>query len=253
MKHSLAAIAVLSVLGLTACNQETKAPETAGESTPVVFNTPAEKQAYALGASMGAFAVSRKEQLNELDMDIDEAMLRRGFEDGLTKNSQIPLEEMQQIIRNSDQEVRAKQEAMANKAAESNIETGKAFLAENATKEGVIVTESGLQYQVLVEGTGTSPKATDTVRVHYQGTLLDGTEFDSSYKRGEPAEFPLNRVIPGWTEGVQLMKEGAKFKFFIPSELAYGERATGAITPNSTLVFEVELLDVVTAEAPAAE
>jgi FKBP-type peptidyl-prolyl cis-trans isomerase len=130
--------------------------------------------------------------------------------------------------------------------ADSNLEKGEAFLAENATKEGVKVTASGLQYKVLKEGDGKSPQATDTVQVHYKGTLLDGTEFDSSYKRGQPAEFPLNRVIPGWTEGVQLMKEGAKYQFTIPSKLAYGERGTpgGPIPPNSTLIFEVELISI---------
>jgi FKBP-type peptidyl-prolyl cis-trans isomerase len=129
--------------------------------------------------------------------------------------------------------------------ADPNTEKGEAFLAENAKKEGVKVTASGLQYKVLKEGNGKSPKATDNVQVHYKGTLLDGTEFDSSIKRGEPAEFPLNRVIPGWTEGVQLMKVGDKFQFTIPSALAYGEQgAGGAIGPNSTLIFEVELLAI---------
>lgn len=128
----------------------------------------------------------------------------------------------------------------------SPLELGKAFLAENAKKEGVITTPSGLQYQVLVEGTGKSPKAKDTVVVNYRGTLINGAEFDSSYGAGrEPAEFPLNRVIKGWTEGVQLMKEGAKFKFFIPSNLAYGTRgAPPDIAPNEALIFEVELLKV---------
>ncbi len=122
---------------------------------------------------------------------------------------------------------------------------GEKFLQENATKEGVITTASGLQYKILTPGTGKSPKATDTVLVHYAGTLLNGTEFDSSYKRKEPIEFPLNRVIAGWTEGVQLMSEGAKFRFFIPSKLAYGARgAGGVIGPNQTLIFEVELLEV---------
>jgi FKBP-type peptidyl-prolyl cis-trans isomerase FkpA len=130
--------------------------------------------------------------------------------------------------------------------AETELEKGEAFLKENAKKEGVKTTTSGLQYKVLKEGDGKSPKATDTVQVNYRGTLIDGKEFDSSYKRGEPAEFPLNRVIPGWTEGVQLMKEGAKYQFTIPSKLAYGERGTpgGPIPGNATLVFEIELLKV---------
>ena len=122
---------------------------------------------------------------------------------------------------------------------------GEKFLEDNGKKEGVVTTASGLQYLILTPGTGKSPKATDTVRVHYSGTLLSGTEFDSSYKRKEPIDFPLNRVIPGWTEGVQLMSEGAKFRFFIPSRLAYGPRGAGRdIGPNETLIFEVELLKV---------
>ena len=130
--------------------------------------------------------------------------------------------------------------------ADSNLQKGEAFLAENAKKEGVKVTASGLQYKVLQEGTGRSPKDTDTVVVNYRGTLISGKEFDSSYKRHKPATFPLNRVIPGWTEGVQLMKEGAKYQFTIPSKLAYGERGApgGTIPPNSTLIFEIELISV---------
>ncbi len=129
--------------------------------------------------------------------------------------------------------------------AQSAKEKGEQYLAENAKKETVKTTASGLQYEVLTEGTGKSPSATDTVKVHYRGTLIDGTEFDSSYSRGEPAEFPLNRVIPGWTEGVQLMKEGAKYRFVIPSQLAYGSRGAGpVIGPDETLIFEVELLEV---------
>jgi FKBP-type peptidyl-prolyl cis-trans isomerase FkpA len=129
--------------------------------------------------------------------------------------------------------------------AQSPLEKGAAFLQENGGKEGVQTTASGLQYTVLQPGTGPSPKATDTVLVHYRGTLLDGTEFDSSYGRNAPIEFPLNQVIAGWTEGVQLMQEGAKYRFFIPSQLAYGRRgAGGAIGPDETLIFEVELLKV---------
>lgn len=129
--------------------------------------------------------------------------------------------------------------------AQQAIAEGKVFLENNGKKEGVVTTKSGLQYEVLTEGTGKSPKATDTVRCHYEGQLLDGTVFDSSYKRGEPADFGLNQVIPGWTEGVQLMKEGAKYRFYIPYLLAYGERGAGAsIPPYSTLIFDVELIKV---------
>ncbi|HEY5769280.1 MAG TPA: FKBP-type peptidyl-prolyl cis-trans isomerase [Terrimicrobium sp.] len=129
--------------------------------------------------------------------------------------------------------------------AESALENGQRFLKENAEKPGVKTTPSGLQYKVLTEGSGKSPKATDVVVVNYRGTLINGKEFDSSYKAGKPIEFPLNRVIPGWTEGVQLMKEGAKFEFFIPSNLAYGSRGAGGIIgPDETLIFEVELLKV---------
>ena len=134
-----------------------------------------------------------------------------------------------------------KQKADSQKA----ISEGKAFLEENAKKEGVVTTKSGLQYEILTEGTGKQPKATDTVRCHYEGSLINGSVFDSSYKRGEPAEFGLSQVIPGWTEGVQLMKEGAKYLFYIPYLLGYGENGAGSsIPPYSTLIFDVELIKV---------
>jgi len=134
--------------------------------------------------------------------------------------------------------------SMANATSpEENQAAGEAFLAENATKENIVTTASGLQYEILVEGEGASPSSSTSVTVHYKGTSLDGKEFDSSYSRNAPATFPLNRVIAGWTEGLQLMNAGAKYRFFIPSELAYGQRGAGAdIGPNATLIFEVELL-----------
>ena len=249
MKQSLAAIAVLSVLGLTACGEKSEETQSTTTATSAAeLDTPISRQSYSIGASMGSFALNRQEQLEGLDMALDMEIVRKGFNDALNGEPAMSMEEMQTIIRNSDQEVRAKQEAMAKQDAETNIAAGATYLAQNAEKEGVTVTESGLQYEVMVEGTGAKPEATDIVKVHYKGTLIDGTEFDSSYSRGEPAEFPLNRVIPGWTEGVQLMSEGSKFKFVIPSELAYGERATGSITPNSTLIFEVELLEILNDE-----
>ncbi|WP_340122134.1 FKBP-type peptidyl-prolyl cis-trans isomerase [Methylobacter svalbardensis] len=137
--------------------------------------------------------------------------------------------------------------SMANATTpEENKAAGTAFLTENTKKPNIVTTATGLQYEVLTPGTGaTSPSATDSVTVHYKGTTLDGEEFDSSYSRGEPATFPLNRVIPGWTEGVQLMKEGAKYRFYIPSELAYGEQGAGrAIGPNAALIFDVELIKI---------
>ncbi|NOQ37048.1 MAG: FKBP-type peptidyl-prolyl cis-trans isomerase [Methylococcaceae bacterium] len=136
--------------------------------------------------------------------------------------------------------------SMANATTpEEHKAAGTSFLAENAKKDKIITTASGLQYQILIEGSGATPTASDEVTVHYQGTTIDGNEFDSSYKRGQPATFPLNRVIGGWTEGVQLMKEGAKYRFFIPSELAYGERGAGRDIPaNAALIFEVELIKV---------
>ena len=137
--------------------------------------------------------------------------------------------------------------SMANaKSAEENKTEGAAFLAENSKKEGVVTTASGLKYQVLTQGDGSKPAATDNVSVHYKGTTLDGKEFDSSYSRGAPATFPLNRVIPGWTEGVQLMPEGSKYRFYIPSDLAYGTRGAGRdIGPNATLIFDIELIKIV--------
>ena len=154
------------------------------------------------------------------------------------KETAMTSQEAQALLNTYFQE---KQKAEASKA----ISEGKAFLEENGKKEGVVTTKSGLQYEVLTEGTGKQPKATDTVRCHYEGSLINGSIFDSSYKRGEPAEFGLSQVIPGWTEGVQLMKEGAKYRFYIPYVLGYGENGAGSsIPPYSTLIFDVELIKV---------
>jgi FKBP-type peptidyl-prolyl cis-trans isomerase FkpA len=268
MRKATLAIAVLSALALTACQKQEEqtnpAEEVKSETTAAVaaeasntgetnseYTTESQKHSYALGASMGLFAKNRLDQQKELEIEYDEAALLAGFQDGLADKTAFTLPELQGFTRAADMILQAKQTEKANASAASNIAEGAAYLAENAKKEGVVTTESGLQYEVLTEGEGASPAGpTSTVKVHYRGTLLDGTEFDSSYSRGQPATFPLNRVIAGWTEGLQLMKEGAKYRFHIPSELAYGERSTGKITPNATLIFDVELLEVI---EPASE
>ena len=192
-----------------------------------------DKISYALGLSMGQNLMgSGVEKLNYQD-------LASGIEDVLThQQPKISYQEAQQVLNQFFQELEAKV-AGAAKAE------GEKFLAENAKREGVKVTASGLQYEILEPSLGQKPKATDTVRVHYEGTLIDGTVFDSSYKRGESITFPLNGVIAGWTEGLQLMSIGSKYKFFIPYQLAYGERGAGqSIPPYAALIFTVELLGI---------
>ena len=170
------------------------------------------------------------------------------------KNSDGKLDkkEIQLITREVENLVRKKQSEVKAQIGEANKAKGLEFLTNNAKRTGIVVTDSGLQYEVLTKGKGSKPKATDTVKVNYLGTLLDGTEFDSSYSRNKPTSFPLNRVIKGWTEGVQLMGVGAKYKFYVPSHMAYGARSTGKISSHSTLIFEVELLEVIETVRPAA-
>ena len=188
------------------------------------------------------------------DVNLDE--LRKGLEDSIAGNLPDMTAEDQQgvvsIIRTRQQEIVRNQQSEKDKLLEVNTANAEAYLAENATKPGVKITKSGLQYEVQEKGKGAYPTAESKVVVHYEGKLTDGTVFDSSIARGTPAEFGLSQVIPGWTEGLQLMPVGSKFTFAIPSELAYGERATGKITPHSTLLFDVELLSIETG-APAAK
>jgi FKBP-type peptidyl-prolyl cis-trans isomerase FklB len=204
-----------------------------------------DKASYSIGYDIGS---TFKKQNVELNADA----LFAGFKDALAaKEAALSKEEREKTLEAFQKEMMEKQVAASKEAATKNAAEGEKFLAENKNKEGIKTTASGLQYKVLKEGSGPTPKETDTVVTNYKGTLLDGTEFDSSYKRNEPMTFPVNRVIKGWTEALQLMKPGAKYQLFIPSALAYGERGAGRdIGPNATLIFEVELLSIKPPEAP---
>lgn len=224
---------------VSGCSTNNDAKQSAAKSVAVTEQSPAnEKVGYSLGYMM---AEGNKDTVQDLNLDTFEKGFRDGYEG---KESALTQEQMQEVLMAYQKEQEEKMiKEMQSKAAE-NTTKGKEFLAQNGKKEGVKTTASGLQYKVLKEGTGKSPKATDVVEVNYEGKLIDGTVFDSSYERGEPIEFPLNQVIAGWTEGLQLMKEGGKYEFFIPSSLAYGEAGNAGIEPNSTLIFTVELLKV---------
>jgi FKBP-type peptidyl-prolyl cis-trans isomerase FklB len=198
-----------------------------------------DKASYSIGYDIGD---SFKKQKIELNLD----GLIAGLKDALAgKDAAMPKEEREKVLQAFQKEMMEKQVAASKEAAAKNAAEGTKFLEENKKKEGVKTTESGLQYKVLKEGSGAPPKETDTVVCNYRGTLIDGTEFDSSYKRNEPASFQVNRVIKGWIEALQMMKPGAKYQLFIPAALAYGERGAGQqIGPNSTLIFDVELLSI---------
>ncbi|MEM7358151.1 MAG: FKBP-type peptidyl-prolyl cis-trans isomerase [Pseudomonadota bacterium] len=249
MKNYLLASALLLTLFLTACQQQSGAPASEEKSEDkAVLETDTQKQSYAVGANMGQFLVRSLEEQNATGLELDKELAIRGFLDATNSASQFDEAEVQEHMQALMVKAQELSQAKAQKEGEENLAKGAAYLAENGQREGVTTTESGLQYEVVTATEGPKPAETDTVKVHYRGTLLDGTEFDSSYARGEPATFPLNRVIKGWTKGLQYMTVGSKYKFHIPADLAYGERATGKITPNSTLVFDVELLEIMGAE-----
>jgi FKBP-type peptidyl-prolyl cis-trans isomerase FklB len=203
------------------------------------LKTQKEKASYALGMSMVDSI-----KMNSIDVDTD--ALLQGIKDSLTGGKMLMTEaDARGIIASLQKDLQAKAQERMKAQSAKNLKEGEEFLAKNKGKEGVKTLPSGLQYKIITEGKGRSPKATDTVTVNYRGTLIDGTEFDSSVKHGGPAKFPVNGVIKGWTEGLQLMKEGSKYDLYVPSNLAYGDRAAGpAIGPNATLIFEVELLKV---------
>ena len=204
-----------------------------------VLKSDKEKLSYSIGMDIG-------EKLKQQSIDVDTELLARGLKDRYGGGKTILTEdEARQAFTEFQKQQMAKQAETMRLLSEKNRADGEKFLAENAKKEGVRTLPSGLQYKEITPGKGKSPKATDNVTTNYRGTLIDGTEFDSSYKRGQPATFPVSGVIPGWTEALQLMKEGGKWQLFVPSNLAYGERGAGReIGPNATLIFEVELISV---------
>jgi len=213
------------------------------------LNTKKDKVSYAIGADLG-------KKLKTSEIDVDPTVLTRALKDTLTgTKAAMTDDEIRATLMDLTKDLQAKQAAAAKEAGDKNRKEGEAFLATNKTKEGVVALPSGLQYKILQAGTGPKPTAGDTVVCNYKGTLIDGKEFDSSYKRGQPATFPVSGVIKGWTEALQLMPVGSKWQLFIPPDLAYGDRQAGAdITPGSTLVFEVELMSIQpkTASAPDA-
>jgi FKBP-type peptidyl-prolyl cis-trans isomerase FklB len=245
MQRKLAIIVALLcvTVGLVwAADEKPAEPAAGGQATGKVAaagQTLEQKVSYGIGLNIG-------NQLKQDDLNLDVKLLSEGIADALSgAEPKINPQELQAAMMEFQQQMQAKMTAKAAAAGEENKVAGEKFLAENKKAEGVKITDSGLQYQVLNAGDGPMPKATDKVKTHYRGTLLDGTVFDSSYDRGEPVTFPVNGVIAGWTEALQLMKVGSKWKLFIPSELAYGERGAGQmIGPNQTLVFEVELLGI---------
>ncbi|CAN5215315.1 macrophage infectivity potentiator Mip [soil metagenome] len=207
-----------------------------------------DKVSYSIGLDIGS-------TFKKQNMDINPDTLLRGLKDGASDSKPLLNEaEVKATMEAFSKSMREKQATIQREQGAKNLAAGEKFLEENKGKEGVKTTASGLQYKVVTEGKGESPKAADTVSVHYRGTLTSGKEFDSSHSRNAPAVFPVNGVIPGWTEGLQLMKQGSKFQFVIPPKLAYGERgAGGEIGPNETLLFDVELLEVNPTPAPTPE
>jgi len=221
-------------------------PATKPRTTSVLtLKTQKDKLSYALGMNLGT-------NLHKETVDVDPAIVLRGLKDALASGKTLLTEdEARTALTQLQTEVRSKQQEKMKVAGEMNKKEGVEFLAANKSKEGVVILPSGLQYKILTEGTGPKPAASDTVVCNYRGTLISGTEFDSSYKRGQPASFPVNGVIKGWTEALLLMPVGSKWQLFVPSELGYGDRGAGAdIGPGATLIFEVELLSIQSKDKP---
>lgn len=246
MKKFALPLALVATVTLQACNQES-APEADSGAAEVVLEDSTQRLSYGI-----AYGLGQRMAADGVPMDVP--AFSAGLEDALEgAEPRMTEEEIQAEMMAYQERAMEEQQAQAAAAAAANQAAAEAFLAENAIREGVVVTESGLQYEVIEAGEGVSPGPEDTVEVHYRGTLVDGTEFDSSYERGETVSFGVSQVIAGWTEALQLMSPGAKWNLYIPADLAYGPGGAGnLIGPNAALVFEVELVDVTEAEAESA-
>ena len=230
----------------TATTTHRRTTTAATKPKPLVLETEKDKQSYAVGLNVG-------QSLHRDGIDVDPKIVLQGLQDAMSGGKVLLTDDqIKTVMTELQTQVRQKQEEKRQALAESNKKDGAAFLAANATKPGVVTLPSGLQYKILTPGTGPKPTASDSVVCNYRGTLLDNTEFDSSYKRGQPATFPVSGVIKGWTEALQLMPVGSKWQLFIPPDLAYGERPQGPGGPNSTLVFEVELMSIQPKTPPEA-
>jgi FKBP-type peptidyl-prolyl cis-trans isomerase FklB len=225
--------------GAPATAAQTAQTPATGAAAPSTFATDKEKDSYALGVNIGR-------SLKRQKVDLDTSSVMRGMKDALAGSQSLLTDpEIDAALKQLAGQAQQVQDAELAKAGEANMKEGEEFLAANKTKDGVVTLPSGLQYKILTTGTGAKPKASDTVVCNYRGTFINGTEFDSSYKRGQPASFPVGGVIKGWTEALQLMPVGSKWQLFVPPDLAYGQRgAGGAIGPNQTLVFDVELISI---------
>lgn len=236
-------VSSLFVLFFINCKNLTNKTSSSGGSSDVALEDSKSKVSYIIGYDIGS-------NMKKSDLDVDTNLILKGLEDAYSgTDSVISEEEKQQVMMEFQNEMRKKQEEKAAAAKQEGID----YLEKNKKKKGVVVLESGLQYKVLTEGDGPIPQASDMVKTHYVGKLIDGTEFDSSVSRGQPATFPVTGVIQGWQEALQLMKVGSKWELYIPSNLGYGERGTGSIPPNATLVFEIELLSIEDQEGIGAQ
>ena len=247
MKKYALPLALVGLVSLQACNEQTASTETAAEPAAVTLENSDQRLSYGI-----AFGLGQRMAQDGMPMDID--AFAAGFRDGAEgKEGKLTQEEIAAERQAYQEKMMAEQQAAQAALGEANLAAATAYLEENKAREGVVVTESGLQYEIIEAGEGAKPGAEDTVEVHYRGTLVDGTEFDSSYKRGETVTFGVGQVIPGWTEALQLMSAGSKWNLYIPPELGYGAGGAGQmIGPNSALIFEVELVSIPSQDVQAA-